>query len=174
MKKVFKIAAIVIAVLLVAGYAVMSYTSKLSPPATVENTHNGLNVKVVYCQPYKKGRVIFGDLVPYGEVWRTGANESTKISFGQDVNVAGKPIPKGDYTLWTIPTATGWTAIFNKETGQWGTSYDEKEDVLRVPIVSQVHSPMAEQFTMAFAPNGNGTDLKLFWDQTEAIIPITR
>lgn len=174
MKKILKISAIVIAVLLVAFLGLRTFTKSKSPEATLENTHNGLNVKVTYCQPAKKGRVIFGELLPYGKVWRTGANEATLIRFGQDVNVAGKPLAKGDYSLWTIPGPTGWTAIFNKKTGQWGTTYDEKEDALRVPIVSQKHSPMAELFTMRFAPDGNGTNLILFWDETEAVIPISK
>ncbi len=174
MKKTLKIVAIVVAVLVVAFLGLRTFTKSKSPQAVVENTHNGLNVKVTYCQPSKKGRVIFGELLPFGQVWRTGANEATIISFGQDVNVAGKPLAKGDYSLWTIPGETGWTAILNKETGQWGTNYDEKQDALRVPIVSRKHSPLAEQFTMTFAPDSLGTNLVLFWDETEAVIPINK
>lgn len=174
MKKTLKIVAIVAAVLGVAIFSFITYSTSRSPKATVDNTHNGLNVKVTYCQPYKKGRVIFGELLPLGEVWRTGANDATIISFGQDVNVAGKPLAKGDYSLWTIPGETGWTAIFNKETGQWGTEYDEKQDALRVPVVSRKHSPMAEQFTISFAPDSSGTNLILAWDETEAVVPISK
>lgn len=174
MKKALRILAIVVAVLLIAFLALRTFTKSKSPEATIESNHNGLNLKVTYCQPSKKGRTIFGELVPYGQVWRTGANEATVISFGQDVTIGGKPLPKGDYSLWTIPNSNGWTAIFNKETGQWGTNYDEKQDALRVPIVSQKHAPVAEEFTMAFEPTGNGTNLKMFWDETEAIIPINQ
>jgi hypothetical protein len=174
MKKALRIAAIVVAVLLVAFLGLRTFTKSKSPQAVLENNHNGLVAKVTYCQPYKKERAIFGELVPFGKVWRTGANEATIISFGQDVMVGGKPLPKGDYSLWTIPGPTGWTAIFNKETGQWGTNYDEKQDVLRVPIASGKHTPMAEQFTMTFKPNGNATDLVMFWDETEAIVPIRK
>lgn len=172
MKKVLRILAIVVAVLLLSFLGLRTFTKSKSPQAVLENSHNGLPVEVTYCRPYKKGRVIFGELVPFGEVWRTGANEATVIRIGRDVNVAGKPLPKGDYSLWTIPGPTEWTAIFNKETGQWGTNYNQEKDALRVPISSRKHAPMAEQFTIAFAPEGNGTNLVLFWDETEAIIPI--
>jgi len=174
MKRTFRILAIVVVVLVVAFLGLRTFTKSKSPAAIVENTHNGLNVKVTYCQPSKKGRVIFGELLPFGTVWRTGANEATIISFGQDVSIAGKPLAKGDYSFWTIPGQNEWTAIFNKETGQWGTMYDEKQDVLRVPIVSRKHSPMAEQFTMTFAPDSTGTNLILFWDETEAVVPISK
>lgn len=174
MKKALRIIAIVVAVLLIAFLGLRTFTKSKSPEAVIENTHNGLNVKVTYCQPSKRGRVIFGELLPFGEVWRTGANEATIISFGQDVRIAGEPLAKGDYSLWTIPGQNGWTAIFNKETGQWGTTYDEKQDALRVPIVSRKHSPMAEQFTMTFAPDSAGTNLVLFWDETEAVVPISK
>lgn len=174
MKKVLRIVAIVVAVLLVAFFGLRTFTKSKSPEAVVENTYNGLNVKVTYCQPSKKGRVIFGELLPFGQVWRTGANEATIISFGQDVSIAGKPLTKGDYSLWTIPGQSGWIAIFNKEKGQWGTNYDEKQDVLRVRIASRKHSPMAEQFTMTFAPDSTGTNLVLFWDETEAVVPISK
>jgi hypothetical protein len=174
MKKVLKISAIVIVLLLALGFAYISYTSTLSPEAVVENTHNGFNVKATYCQPSVKGRKIFGELVPYGEVWRTGANAATVIHLGQDVTVAGKPLAKGDYTLWTIPGPNGWTAIFNKETGQWGTNYDETQDVLRVPVASGPHAPAAEQFTISFKPAENGTDMILAWDQTQATVPFRK
>lgn len=174
MKKVLKIVAIVVAVLIVAFLGLRTFTKSKSPEAVVENTHNGLDVKVTYCQPSVKGRKIFGELIPYGQVWRTGANEATVIHLGQDVTVAGKALAKGDYSFWTIPGPNGWTAIFNKETGQWGTSYDEKQDVLRVPVVSGPHAPAAEQFTIAFQPADNGTDMVLAWDQTQAIVPIRK
>ena len=174
MKKTLRIVAIVVAVLVVAFLGLRTFTKSKSPEAVIENTHNGLNVKVTYCQPTKKGRVIFGELLPFGEVWRTGANEATIIHFGQDVSIAGKPLAKGDYSFWTIPGPTGWTAIFNKETGQWGTQYDQKQDALRVPIISRKHTPMAEQFTMMFASEGNGTNLVLAWDETEAVVPIAK
>ncbi|MFD2571709.1 DUF2911 domain-containing protein [Spirosoma soli] len=174
MKRVFIILGIIAAVLLLAFFVLRSLTKSNSPEAIAQIEHDGLHVKVDYCQPYKKGRKIFGELVPYGKVWRTGANEATLIELGQNVTVAGQPLAKGLYSFWTIPSQQGWTAIFNGETGQWGTNYDQTKDVLRVPIVSRKHSPVAEQFTINFIPRSNGTNMTLVWDQTEAVVPILK
>jgi len=135
---------------------------------------DGFSVKVDYCRPYKKGRAIFGGLVPYGNVWRTGANEATVIELGQNVDVAGKALSAGTYSLWTIPEKENWTIIFNRETGQWGTDYNAAEDVLRVPVTAHPHNPAADQFTIMFSPHTNGADMLLIWDQTEAVVPIRK
>jgi hypothetical protein len=174
MKRIFIIIGAIAAVLLVAFFVLRSVTKSNSPEAVAEIDQNGFHVKVDYCQPYKKGRKIFGGLVPYGQVWRTGANEATVIEFNHNVTVAGQPLDEGEYSLWTIPSQQGWIAIFNRETGQWGTNYDQTKDVLRVPIVSRKHSPMAEQFHITFVPASNGTDMMLIWDETEAIVPIQK
>lgn len=172
MKRVLTILGIVAAVLLVAFFAFRAFTKSNSPEAVAQTTQNGLTVKVDYCQPSKKGRAIFGGLVPYGEVWRTGANEATIINFAQNVTVAGHPLKAGDYSLWTIPSQQGWIAVFNGQTGQWGTMYDQEKDVLRVPVSARPHSPTAERFTISFTPATGGTDMILAWDQTEAVVPI--
>ena len=174
MKRILIIIGIIAAVVLVAAFVFFRLTKSNSPEAVAEIDQNGLNVKVDYCRPYKKGRAIFDGLVPYGQVWRTGANEATRIKFAQNVTVAGQPLNAGEYTLWTIPSAQGWTAIFNGETGQWGTNYDPKRDVLRVPIATRKHSPVAEQFLIDFAPEPNGADMLLIWDDTEAVVPIQK
>ena len=174
MKRILIILGIVAAVLLIGFFALRSFTKSKSPEAVAQIDQNGLKISVDYCQPYKKGRNVFGGLVPYGQVWRTGANEATIIRFDQNVIVAGQPLDKGKYTLWTIPSQAGWIAIFNGETGQWGTNYDQTKDVLRVPIVARKHSPMAEQFYISFSPSGNGTDMLLAWDETEAVVPIQK
>ncbi|UFH53822.1 DUF2911 domain-containing protein [Spirosoma sp. KNUC1025] len=172
MKRILIILGIIAAIALVGFFTFRSWTKSSSPEAVAQVDQNGLKVKVDYCQPYKKGRKIFGGLVPYGKVWRTGANEATVIDFDQNVTIAGQPLNEGKYSFWTIPSQQGWIAIFNSETGQWGTNYDQTKDVLRVPIVSRKHSPMAEQFYITFAPSANGTDMMLIWDETEAIVPI--
>ena len=172
MKRILTILGILAAVLLV-GFLILRTTTKSnSPEATAQTNQNGLIVKVDYCRPYKKGRQIFGGLVPYGKVWRTGANEATLIKFDQNVTVAGQSLKAGEYTLWTIPSQQGWIVVINGETGQWGTNYDQKKDVFRTPISSRPHSPMAEQFTISFTPATGGTDMILAWDTTEAIVPI--
>ncbi len=174
MKRILIILGALSAILLVAFLVLRSNAKSQSPAAVAQINQNGLTVKVDYCRPYKKGRAIFGGLVPYGQVWRTGANEATLISFGQDVTVAGHPLKAGEYTLWTIPSQQGWIAILNGETGQWGTNYDPKKDVFRAPIVARPHTPPVEQFTISFAPISGGTDLILAWDQTEAVVPIRK
>lgn len=174
MKRILIILGILAAVLLVAFFVLRSVTKSGSPEAVAQFNQNGLSVNVNYCQPYKKGRVIFGGLVPYEKVWRTGANEATIIEFGQPVTIAGKPLKAGKYSLWTVPFSNGWQAIFNRETGQWGTSYDPAEDELRVMVSSRPHSPMAEQFTISLVPATGGADMLLAWDETEAVIPIRK
>ncbi|GAB3576744.1 hypothetical protein GCM10027578_43190 [Spirosoma luteolum] len=174
MKRILIIIGIVAVVLLAGFFALRSWTKSKSPEAVAEISQNGLQVRVDYCQPFKKGRKVFGGLVPYGQVWRTGANEATVVDFDQNVFVAGQPLDEGTYSLWTIPSADGWIAIFNAETGQWGTNYDQTKDVLRVPIVSRTRHRVAEQFFINFMPSGDGTDMTLGWDKTEAIIPIRK
>ncbi len=174
MKRILIILGIIAAVALVGFFTLRSWTKSGSPEAIAQIDQNGLKIKVDYCQPYKKGRKVFGSLVPFGQVWRTGANEATVIGFDQNIVVAGQPLDKGEYSLWTIPSQSGWIAIFNSETGQWGTSYDQTKDILRVPVTSHKHSPIAEQFYITFRPAANGTDMVLAWDETEVIIPIQK
>lgn len=174
MKRVLTILGIIATVLLVTFFILRTVTKSNSPEAVAETNQNGLTVRVDYCRPYKKGRAIFGGLVPYGQVWRTGANEATLVKFDQNVTVAGQPLKAGEYTLWTIPSQQGWIAVINGETGQWGTNYDPKKDVFRVPVMSRPHRPMAEQFTIRFAPAPAGADMILAWDETEAVVPIRK
>lgn len=172
MKKVLWIIGALAVLVLVAYWGIRSYTKSASPEATAEINQNGVDVKVEYCQPYKKGRKIFGGLVPYGQVWRTGANEATVITLEQNVTVAGQPLDEGEYSLWTIPSEGNWIVIFNRETGQWGTDYDQTKDVLRVPVLARKRGAVAEQFYISFAPQSGGTDMVLAWDNTEAVVPI--
>jgi hypothetical protein len=172
MKKVLWIIGGLAVVVLIGFLALRSWTKSKSPEAVAQIDQNGVAVKVDYCQPYKKDRKIFGGLVPYGEVWRTGANEATLIEFEQDVVVAGQPLDEGEYSLWTIPSEGDWIVIFNRETGQWGTDYDQTQDALRVPVRTRKRNDVAEQFFISFAPQERGTDMVLAWDKTEAIVPI--
>jgi len=104
-----------------------------SPKATLSQTIGFTDVTITYSRPSARGRDIFGGLVPYDKVWRTGANEATTISFSEDVTIDGQPLPKGTYSLHTIPGKDSWTIIFNKVANQWGSfSYDESKDALRV------------------------------------------
>lgn len=112
-----------------------------SQKAQVMQTVGLTDVTITYSRPGVKGRVIWGGLVPYDKVWRTGANEATAITFSTDVKVNGQPLPAGTYSLHTIPTKSDWTVIFNKKAEQWGSySYDEKEDALRIQVKTQPHA----------------------------------
>lgn len=121
-----------------------------SQKGTVEQRIGIADVKISYSRPGVKGRVIWGELVPFDKVWRTGANEASTISFSADVKVNGQPLPAGTYSLHTIPTAGDWTVIFNRKAEQWGSySYDEKEDALRIKVTPAAHE-MTEWMTFSF------------------------
>jgi hypothetical protein len=142
-----------------------------SPKATAE----GKNVKVTYGQPSKRGRTTFGDLVPYGQVWRTGANEATEITFSKNVMIGDKEIKAGTYTLFSIPQKDKWTIILNSELKQWGAYEYEKikaKDVVTTDVpVKKV--PMQERLVYSFQDNANGTVLTIAWDETAVSLPIT-
>lgn len=132
-------------------------------------------VRVVYSRPAKKGRDIFGNIVPYGEVWRVGANEAPEIKFYEDLNLNGKKIKAGSYALLSIPGEKEWTLILSNDVDQWGAySYDKKDDVLRVNApVTQLSSPV-ENFTIQFEGKGKQAGImKLAWDQTLVELPFS-
>src|SRR5438128_1970386 len=145
----------------------------LSPPDSVRASVAGATVAVRYSRPSMRGRVVFGNVVPWNQVWRTGANEATVLETSADLTVAGTAVPAGKYSLWTIPSPTGWKLIVNKNTGQWGTDYDARYDLARLDMrVETLRQPM-EQFTIAIEPKGTGGVLKLEWEKTRASIPFS-
>jgi len=120
-------------------------STRKSPPRTAEGEIGSATVTVNYGSPSVRGRSIFGDLVPFGNIWRTGANEATTITFSEDVAVEGEAIPAGTYALFTIPGEEAWTIIFNKEAEQWGAyDYDEAMDALRVEVKPETMEENAE------------------------------
>lgn len=138
------VAALLAATLLpVASSAAELKLPRPSQKAQVMQTVGLTDVTITYSRPGVKGRVIWGELVPYDKVWRTGANEATDITFSTDVKVNGQPLPAGTYSLHTIPTKSDWTVIFNKKADQWGSySYDQKDDALRIQV-----KPVPHEFT---------------------------
>jgi hypothetical protein len=128
---------------------------------------------VRYSRPSVRGRVIFGNVVPWNQVWRTGANEATVLETSADLRLAGITAPAGKYSLWTIPSPTGWKLILNKNTGQWGTAYDAKYDLARLDMSIEALPQPVERFTIAIEPNGKGGVLKLEWEKTRASIGFT-
>jgi hypothetical protein len=176
--KILRIILIILAVLAsVFVFIRFYYTKSFSPSATAEFDKNGLNITVDYCQPSKKGRLIFGEesekaLVPYGKWWRTGANEATVIKFSKDVQIGGKSLRAGTYTLFTIPQKDNWTIIINQEVGQWGLSYDEKKNILTVPAPAIQTENALEQFKIDFTEQTGGADMILAWDNMQVTVPI--
>ena len=153
--------------------AMMPAIPQLSPRDTIATSIGGANLRVTYSRPSKRGRVIFGETVTWGEVWRTGANEATHFHTDKDLVIGETEVPAGPYTLWTIPRPEGWTLIINKQTGQWGTVYDPAEDLARIPMRDEAPASLAEQFTITVEPDSaSGAILRLRWDNREAWVPI--
>ncbi len=144
-----------------------------SPAASVSQRVGLTDIAVEYSSPGVKGRKVFGELVPYGELWRTGANKATKISFSKDVVFGGKEVSAGDYSVFTEPTAKRWTVILNRDTELWGNNgYDKKKDAVRV-TVAPTKSPKRERLTFLFSDTSDdGTRLDLEWDDVRVSIPI--
>ena len=170
---------IVLAGIIVASYAAYRigqriYTKSFSPEATSIAEIGSLKISINFSSPLKKARVIFADngLVPFGEVWRTGANEATQIHLSTDVLVSGELLPAGDYALFSIPGKDEWTIIFNKELNQWGSfTYDSSDDQLRIKVPSSNLEGPLESFGITLEQIGQGIDMSIAWDQTMVKVP---
>ncbi|MGD8699344.1 MAG: DUF2911 domain-containing protein [Gemmatimonadales bacterium] len=143
-----------------------------SPQATVETTIGGANLRVVYSRPAMRGRDIWGGLVPFGEVWRTGANAATEFSTDRDLDIGDVRVPAGTYTLFSQFTAESAHLIINRQTGQWGTAYDQARDLARVELAEESLTTPVERFTIAIEPAAEGASLQLIWDTTRYTVPI--
>lgn len=159
------------------GFQVMmSQTKKASPEETVTFTTGGITATVDYSRPSKKGREIFGGLVPYGEVWRTGANEATTLEVDQTVTFGGTAVPAGKYTLWTIPGADEWSVILNGKMYGWGVNWgsgaarEPAADVATAKVVPQILETPVEQLTITV--EGEPATLVLQWDRTRVEVPL--
>jgi len=136
-----------------------------SPPAKVSETiSSGATISIDYSQPSVKGRTIGKEIATFGEVWRTGANEATVFETDKAVQIEGKALPAGKYSLYTIPGADKWTIIFNKTWQQWGTAYKETDDALRVDVKPSKAPATTEKMTFNIAKNG---EVSLLWGDTE-------
>lgn len=144
-----------------------------SPLDTTRASIAGANLEVVYSRPSRRGRVIFGGVVPWGEVWRTGANAATQLTTSRDLIIGGTPLPAGKYTLFTFPTPTGAQLIINSQTGQWGTDYEQKRDFARVNLETMMLATPLERFTISIEPSGDGGVLRLAWADRAYSVPFT-
>jgi Protein of unknown function (DUF2911) len=144
-----------------------------SPPGAAECTVKGKKVTINYSRPSMKGRKIMGELVPYGKVWRTGANEATTLTTAVDLNIGDAKVPAGAYTLYTLPAADTWKLIINKQTGQWGTVYNQDQDLARVDMKKTEIAVPVEQFTIALDQDSNDScDLTLEWEKTRVSVTV--
>lgn len=144
----------------------------LSPRASEEIAVGSGQVKVEYSRPFAKGRRIFGGLVPWGTVWRTGANAATTLKTNVELKLGHVVVPKGTYTLYTLPGEKAWKLIVNRQTGQWGTEYDPKMDLARIEMKVEARSDFVEAFTISFHPDDafRGT-LRLSWEKLTLSVP---
>ncbi len=153
-----------------------SMAAKRQSPLEMANyKFNDTYVKITYGKPYKRGREIFGGLVPYHKVWRTGANEATELTNTNTILFGGKELKQGTYSLFTIPGKEKWIIILNKDVGQFGAfEYLEKNDVLRLEVKSNNEMEPREDFLINFSPSkkSNEAILFLWWDKTKVEIPI--
>ena len=145
-----------------------------SPPAQAQcKLPDGKTITVDYSSPRLKGRKVGGEVAPYGEVWRTGANEATTFVTTANLSVEGKDVPAGSYTIFTVPAQDQWTLIINKKTGEWGIPYHyESDELARVPMQVGKTSGPVENFTISFDQSG-GCTLQLSWGDTQASVKFT-
>jgi hypothetical protein len=144
-----------------------------SPPGKAEVVLAGKSVTIDYSRPSMRGRKIMGALVPYGEVWRTGANEATLLKTAIDLEIGGAKVPAGSYTLFTLPSESAWKLIINKQTGQSGLDYNKDQDLARVDLVKTALASPLEQFTIELVKKGaDSADLILEWETTKLSVPV--
>ena len=152
-------------------------TKKHSPEQNISYSQGDLEINAFYCSPSKKGRTIFGELVPYGEVWRTGANEASTFTTNKDLIIGEKTLEKGTYTLWTIPGENTWDVIFNSEMYGWGVKFTDQTasrnpdyDALVVTVPVSKSLTVTENFKISFSEIESGIIMTLAWDTT--VVPV--
>jgi hypothetical protein len=181
MRRVFLLSGLLVVLLLVGGIFWWFNTKSYSPENSVTFQEGDLKITVSYNRPYKKGRVIFGVLVPYGKTWRTGANEATVFETNQDLYLDGKILAKGRYSLWTVPGEQEWQVILNTTIPSWGIDVMKNGEAARDPqgveliaTVPVMNSPKEiEQFTITIEKVNDSMELVLLWDRTLVAVPIS-
>jgi len=146
----------------------------LSPPAETSATIGGKKITIKYSSPRMRGRKIMGGLVPFGQVWRTGADSATSMSTEANLQIGDLKLPKGNYTIYTIPQPNEWALIVSKELGQWGTEYHKNLDFGRTKMAVKTLGAPAENFEIKIAGQGASSGLlTMTWEKTQASIPVT-
>jgi hypothetical protein len=148
---------------------------RASPHETVSAEIDGAKISITYGRPYMKGRKIMGGVVPYGQVWRTGADEATTLETTKALMFGNLHVNPGKVTLYSLPTEKGWKLIVSKMTGQWGTDYDAKQDLGRTDAKVEKPGAPVEQFTIALEKNaaGKGGQIVMTWENTKVVVPFT-
>ena len=145
---------------------------QMSRSDTVRARVGAANLEIAYSRPQRRGRTIFGNVVPWNQVWRTGANAATQLTTSADLVIGNATVPAGKYTLWSLPTPTGAKLIINSQTGQWGTEYDPAKDLARVDLTQTTLPAPVDEFTFVIAPQGANGILKFSWDDREYSVPV--
>ncbi len=154
------------------------FSKRLSPKDTVEFKLNDLKLEVFYNRPSKKGREIFGALVPFDKVWRTGANEATTFETNKNLMIDGIYVPKGKYTVWTVPKDSTWKVMLNTKQYPWGVDeqmqplWDPNYDLLEIEVNTETLNKTVEQFTIAFDNSTDDLKLIMAWDKTKIAVPL--
>jgi hypothetical protein len=168
MKRLFLLGSVALLVM------AQSKKTPASPPAETSVAIDGKTISIKYSSPSMKGRTIFGGLVPYGQVWRAGANNATALHTDAALDIGGVNVPAGDYTLYVLPTAESWQLIINKQTGQWGTEYNAGQDLGRAKMTLSKPPAPVESYKMTLsATGGKSGKLQLEWADVIASVPIT-
>jgi hypothetical protein len=158
---------------LASGALLCGQEPRISPHLKTEVELNGRSITISYGSPRMRGRTIMGQLVPYGQVWRTGADEATSLKTAVDLEIGGTKVPAGSYTIYTLPSAGAWKLIINKQTGQWGTEYDESQDLARIDLSKAALSSPLEEFTIKFQKTGpEQATLVLEWETIRLSVPV--
>ncbi|HVP42768.1 MAG TPA: DUF2911 domain-containing protein [Terriglobales bacterium] len=171
--------ALLVTLALTLAAAQQDKSKRPSPPGTAEVTLSGHKITVDYSRPKiadpKTGqpRKIFGGLVPFGQVWRTGANDATSLKTDVALDIGGTAVPAGSYTLFTLPSESGWKLIVNRQTGQWGTEYDPKQDLARIPMKGGKIDKTVDPFTISFDKKSDSeATLHLAWESTDVWVGV--
>lgn len=156
------------------AYTQDSVKPRPSPLTIIAAQYKDTYLKITYSQPHKKGRQVFGSLVPYNQVWRTGANEATEITLTRDIIIKGFTLKAGTYSIFTIPEKDKWTIIINQDVGLWGSyNYNSKRDITRFEVpVQSLDNVIYEAFTIQIEQKNNVADLILMWDKVKVAVPI--
>ena len=154
-------------------YSQEALKPQLSPTAVVTARYKNTYLKITYSRPQKRGREIFGELVPFGKVWRTGANEATEITITQDILINAILLKAGTYSIFTVPDRIKWTIIVNRDVGLWGDyNYNPRTDVMRFDVAVETMNETYEPFTIAVEQNNDRAEMKMMWDKIKVTIPI--